>query len=140
MRPESKLLLLGRQEIEALLDLPSVVATQRAAFTELESGAAELGARAPLPNEEDGSVVFSYVARLNLAEAAVCKSGSVVPGNERRGLPAIAAIVVALHPETGRSIAVLDGEAITDARTAPILPFPIPRASTHIRLAPCIRT
>jgi ornithine cyclodeaminase/alanine dehydrogenase-like protein (mu-crystallin family) len=89
MRPESTLLLLGRQEIEALLDLPSVVATQRAAFTELESGTAQLGARTLLPNEEDDSVVFSYAARLNLAEPAVCKFGSVVPDNEQRGLPTV---------------------------------------------------
>src|SRR5215469_12212633 len=118
MRPESTLLLLGRQEIEALLDLPSMVATQRAAFTELDSGRAQLGARVLLANEEDGSVVFSYAARLNLAEAPVCKFGSVVPDNEQRGLPTVAAIVVALHPETGRPVAVLDGEAITNARTA----------------------
>jgi ornithine cyclodeaminase/alanine dehydrogenase-like protein (mu-crystallin family) len=118
MRLESTLLLLGRQEIEALLDLPSVVATQRAVFTQLESGTAQLGARTLLPNEEDGSIVFSYAARLNPAEAAVCKFGSVVPGNKQRGLPIIAAIVVALHPETGRPVAVLDGEAITNARTA----------------------
>ena len=111
------LLMLTADEIDGLLTLPELVQTQRDAFEGLARGTAALGPRVLLPTAEDGTVVFSYAARLSPESAPTCKFGAVVPGNASRQLPTVAAAVIALDPESGQPAAILNGEAVTRART-----------------------
>lgn len=111
-------LFLSGEQVTRLLDVDAAIASQRAAFTALGSGAADLPAKIMHPSRFDDSVVFAYVSRLSADSGAVAKFGSVNPGNAAAGLPTVHAVVTVLDPETGRLVAVLDGTAVTTLRTA----------------------
>ncbi|MGV9247337.1 ornithine cyclodeaminase family protein [Streptomyces sp. NPDC003710] len=109
--------LTGEQILE-LLDTDRAIRSQRAAFTALGEGTAELPGKIMHPSRFDDSVVFSYVARLSADTGPVAKFGSVNPGNAAAGLPTVHAVINALDPVTGQLVAVLDGTAVTTLRTA----------------------
>ncbi|WP_105971215.1 ornithine cyclodeaminase family protein [Streptomyces geranii] len=123
-------LFLSRDRVTALLDPDTAIASQRAAFTALGAGGAgrpdppdqpelpDLPAKIMHPSRFDDSVVFAYVSRLSRDTGAVAKFGSVNPGNAAAGLPTVHAVITALDPVTGALAAVMDGTAVTTARTA----------------------
>ncbi|MEV0179056.1 ornithine cyclodeaminase family protein [Streptomyces sp. NPDC050625] len=111
-------LFLSGEQVARLLDLDAAIASQRAAFTALGTGDADLPGKIMEPSRFDDSVVFAYLARLSADTGPVAKFGSVNPGNAAAGLPTVHAVVTALDPVTGRLAAVLDGTALTTLRTA----------------------
>ncbi|WP_405534546.1 ornithine cyclodeaminase family protein [Streptomyces sp. NBC_00075] len=120
-------LFLSRDQVTALLDPDTAIASQRAAFAALGAGGAgapglpdppDLPGKIMHPSRFDDSVVFAYVSRLSKDTGAVAKFGSVNPGNAAAGLPTVHAVVTALDPVTGRLAAVMDGTAVTTLRTA----------------------
>lgn len=111
-------LFLSGEQVTRLLDVDRAIASQRAAFTALGAGTADLPAKIMHPSRFDDSVVFAYVSRLSADSGAVAKFGSVNPGNAAAGLPTIHAVVSVLDPVTGRLTAVMDGAAVTTLRTA----------------------
>ncbi|WP_406364948.1 ornithine cyclodeaminase family protein [Streptomyces sp. NBC_00645] len=111
-------LFLSREQVTRLLDTDAAIASQRAAFTALGDGTAELPGKIMHPSRFDDSVVFAYLARLSADTGAVAKIGSVNPGNAAAGLPSVHAVINALDPVTGRLVAVMDGTAVTTLRTA----------------------
>ncbi|MFF4545958.1 ornithine cyclodeaminase family protein [Streptomyces sp. NPDC001435] len=111
-------LFLSGEQVVRLLDLDAAIASQRAAFTALGTGDADLPGKIMEPSRFDDSVVFAYLARLSADTGPVAKFGSVNPGNAAAGLPTVHAVVTALDPVTGRLAAVLDGTALTTLRTA----------------------
>ncbi|MEU6350959.1 ornithine cyclodeaminase family protein [Streptomyces sp. NPDC047072] len=111
-------LFLSGEQVGRLLDADTAIASQRAAFTALARGEADLAPKIMRPSRFDDSVVFAYVSRLSADSGAVAKFGSVNPGNAAAGLPTIHAVVTVLDPATGRLAAVMDGTAVTTLRTA----------------------
>ncbi|MFE9443877.1 ornithine cyclodeaminase family protein [Streptomyces sp. NPDC006602] len=111
-------LFLSGQQVARLLDADTAIASQRAAFTALGAGGADLPGKIMHPSRFDDSVVFAYVSRLSADTGAVAKFGSVNPGNAAAGLPTVHAVVTVLDPVTGRLTAVMDGTAVTTLRTA----------------------
>ncbi|MHA5047045.1 ornithine cyclodeaminase family protein [Streptomyces sp. SD15] len=111
-------LYLSRDRVTELLDIDAAIASQRAAFTALGDGTAELPGKIMHPSRFDDSVVFAYLARLSADTGAVAKFGSVNPGNATAGLPTVHAVINALDPVTGQLAAVMDGTAVTTLRTA----------------------
>ncbi|WP_419667891.1 ornithine cyclodeaminase family protein [Streptomyces sp. 2-1] len=109
---------LSRNQVAALLDTDTAIRSQRAAFTALGEGTAELPGKIMHPSGFDDSVVFAYLARLSADTGPVAKIGSVNPGNAAAGLPTIHAVINALDPVTGQLVAVMDGTAVTTLRTA----------------------
>ena len=109
---------LSHDQVAALLDTDTAIRSQRAAFTALGDGTAELPGKIMHPSGFDDSVVFAYLARLSADTGAVAKIGSVNPGNAAAGLPTIHAVINALDPVTGQLVAVMDGTAVTTLRTA----------------------
>jgi ornithine cyclodeaminase len=111
-------LFLSGDRIRHLLDTDAAIASQRAAFTALGDGDADLPGKIMHPSRFDDSVVFAYVSRLSADTGAVAKFGSVNPANAHAGLPTIHAVISALDPVTGELVAVMDGTAVTTLRTA----------------------
>ncbi|MFD4527740.1 ornithine cyclodeaminase family protein [Streptomyces sp. NPDC058470] len=111
-------LYLSREQVRELLDTDTAIASQRAAFTALGDGTAELPGKIMHPSRFDDSVVFAYLARLSADTGAVAKFGSVNPGNAAAGLPTVHAVINALDPATGQLAAVMDGTSVTTLRTA----------------------
>ncbi|WP_043671971.1 ornithine cyclodeaminase family protein [Streptomyces xylophagus] len=111
-------LFLSGDRIRHLLDADAAIASQRAAFTALGAGDADLPGKIMHPSRFDDSVVFAYVSRLSADTGAVAKFGSVNPANAKAGLPTVHAVISALDPRTGQLVAVMDGTAVTTLRTA----------------------
>jgi ornithine cyclodeaminase len=111
-------LFLSADEVSDLFDADLAIESQRVAFTALGNATAIPSAKAMMPNPADSSVAFCYVARLAPGAGAVCKFGSVNPGNPAQGLPSITAMIMVLDPETGQPLAIMDGTVITTRRTA----------------------
>ncbi|MFF3464564.1 hypothetical protein ACWCQN_25825 [Streptomyces sp. NPDC001984] len=112
-----EILFLSGDRVTELLDADTAIASQRAAFTALGTGGADLPAKIMHPSRFDDSVVFAYVSRMSADTGAVAKFGSVNPANAAAGLPTVHAVVSALDPDTGRLVAVMDGTAVTTLRT-----------------------
>ncbi|MCO1580544.1 hypothetical protein M8C13_32795 [Crossiella sp. SN42] len=108
---------LSEAEVSALLELDGVIDSQRQAFTALGEGSGLVAEKAVL-NSPDGATVLSYLGRVSTAHGVVNKVVSVQPDNPARGLPAITATLVVLHPLTGEVLAVLAGGELTAVRTA----------------------
>lgn len=110
-------LALSATDVSALLTVDLAIESQRKAFSNLASGQALLAERLLLEGTED-SVSFCYAARLDPHSGAVCKFGSVNPGNSQQGLPVISALVTVLDAKTGRPLAIMDGTSVTTIRTS----------------------
>jgi ornithine cyclodeaminase len=93
-----------------------ILESQRAVFAAYSRGDAALAPRALLDFGE--GTAFSYLARASTDGPAVAKLGSVTQGNTERGLPNVQALILVLHPETGRLAVTIDGESVTLLRTA----------------------
>lgn len=117
MPSERRLLVLSAADVEQLLDIDLAIESQRRAFDALGRGNALLPARLLVEGRED-SVAFCYAARLTPDSGAVCKFGSVNPGNADRGLPAVSALVTVLDENDGRPVAIMDGTSVTTIRTS----------------------
>ena len=115
---ELRPLLLGAADVATLLDLDTGLASQREAFTRLGLGEADQPARLVLPVATDDSLAFCYAARLGPGSGAVCKFGSVNPGNAAAGRPTVSATVLVLDPDDGRLVAIVEGTTLTALRTS----------------------
>jgi ornithine cyclodeaminase/alanine dehydrogenase-like protein (mu-crystallin family) len=108
-------LVLSRSEVEAALAPDRLLEAIAEAFQALSAGAVTAPPRQAL-ELPDGTVLTMPGRRAG--GPAVVKLVGVFPDNVAIGLEPHPAIVCLLDPTTGRCIAVLDGEAITGARTA----------------------
>ena len=110
------MLVLTRDEVEALLDTDLLRAALADAFADLSAGKVSMPTRiAALVPERDG-LLAAMPAYLPTASALTTKLVSLFPRNTDR--PTHQAVIVAFDPLTGSPAALLDGEAITAARTA----------------------
>ena len=110
------MLILTRHEVEALLDPDLLREAVGAALADLSAGHASMPTRiAALVPDRDG-LLAAMPAYLPSAQALTTKLVSLFPRNTDR--PTHQAVIVAFDPESGSPIALMDGEAITAARTA----------------------
>jgi len=109
-------LVLSRAEVESLLEPDLLRAELAKAFTDLSAGKVSMPTRiAALVPERDG-LLAAMPAYLPTASALTTKLVSLFPRNTDR--PTHQAVIVAFDAATGTPAALLDGEAITAARTA----------------------
>lgn len=110
------MLILSRDEVEALLDPDLLREAVADALRDLSAGRASMPTRiAALVPQHDG-LLAAMPAYLPAAGALTTKLVSLFPRNTDR--PTHQAVIVAFDPATGSPAALLDGEAITAARTA----------------------
>ncbi len=112
------MLVLGRSQVEALLDVDTLIDGLASAMTDLTAGRASSPDRvAALVPERDGFLA-AMPGRVPSAGALMGKLVSVFPRNAGTPLPTHQALIVVFDPDTGEPVALLDGTAITAARTA----------------------
>ncbi|MEU3294283.1 ornithine cyclodeaminase family protein [Streptomyces longwoodensis] len=112
------MLVLGRSQVEALLDMDALIDALAPAMADLSAGRASVPDRvAALVPEREGFLA-AMPGHLPSAGALITKLVSLFPHNDGVRLPTHQALIVAFDPDTGRPAALLDGTAITAARTA----------------------
>ncbi|HEY9439463.1 MAG TPA: ornithine cyclodeaminase family protein [Streptomyces sp.] len=112
------MLVLGRAQVEALLDVERLIEVLAPAMEDLSAGRASSPNRiAALVPERDGFVA-AMPGYAPAADALTTKLVSLFPGNAGTPLPTHQAVIVVFDPATGEPTALLDGEAITAMRTA----------------------
>lgn len=112
------MLVLGRSQVEALIDLDALIDALAPAMADLSSGSASAPARiAALVPEQEGflAAMPGYVPS---ADVLMAKLVSLFPRNAGTPLPTHQAAILVFDSATGAPAALLDGTAITTARTA----------------------
>ena len=113
------MLILNSDEIRTALPMLAVIQAMKQAYASLSSGKAivPLRTRLPIPTQEAVSIFMPAYVQTDDTEALAIKVVSIFPQNPTRGLPLIQAAVLAIDPETGGIIALLEGGTITAIRT-----------------------
>ena len=108
-----KLRVLSRADVEAALDLDALVDALAAAFAALSAGRASMPPRTGVEVPGHGSILLMGAHRHG-SPSVTAKLVSVFPGHD----PAHQAAIVVFDAATGTPAALMDGDAVTAARTA----------------------
>ena len=108
-----RLRVLARADVEAALDLDALVEELAAAFAALSAGEASMPPRSGVEVPGHGSILLMGAHRHG-SPSVTAKLVSLYPGHD----PAHQAAIVVFDAATGTPAALMDGDAITAARTA----------------------
>jgi alanine dehydrogenase len=111
-------LLLRHRDVEDLLDVAELIDTLATAMVELSAGRASVPPRVAARVPEHEAVLAAMPGYSPGLGALTVKVLSVFPRNQALEAPTHQALLVLLDPETGTPRALMDGNAITAARTA----------------------
>jgi ornithine cyclodeaminase len=109
-------LVLSRSEVEARLDVGELIDALAPAMADLSAGRAVVPPRVGVAIAEAAGQLLAMPAYVPSLDALTAKLVTLFPRNA--GQPTHQAVIVAFDPATGTPVAVLDGDAITAARTA----------------------
>ena len=112
------MLFLNRHEVESLLDLDRLVEALGPAMVELSAGRVSMPPRVVAQVRGRAGLLAVMPAFLGSAQILSTKLVSVFPENAARGLPSHQAVILVFDARTGSPRAMMDGTAITAARTA----------------------
>ncbi|WP_432000989.1 ornithine cyclodeaminase family protein [Streptomyces sioyaensis] len=112
------MLVLGRSQVEALLDIDALIDALASAMADLSAGRAAAPDRVAVRVPARDGFLAAMPGHVPSAEMLMTKLVSVFPHNGDGPLPTHQALIVAFDPHTGEPTALLDGTAITAARTA----------------------
>lgn len=115
---------LASTELKSLVPMAQAVELMKQVFALYSRGETISPIRTPI-EIPDGSGVSLFMPAFVGATASDsaslgAKIVSVFPGNSKRGLPTINALVVALDPETGEPVGLIEGAAVTALRTGAV--------------------
>jgi ornithine cyclodeaminase len=110
------MLILSRSEVERLLDLDRLREAVAKAMADLSAGRASMPPRIAAVVPERDALLAAMPAYLPSSRALTTKLVSLFPKNTDR--PTHQAVIVVFDAEHGTPLALIDGEAITAARTA----------------------
>ncbi|OIJ65504.1 ornithine cyclodeaminase family protein [Streptomyces mangrovisoli] len=111
------MLVLGRSQVEALLSMDALIDALAPAMADLSAGRASVPDRVAVEVSERDGLVAAMPGYLPSSGALMTKLLSLFPHNDGVRLPTHQALIVAFDPATGEPAALLDGEAVTAART-----------------------
>jgi ornithine cyclodeaminase len=110
-------LVLDRQTVEELLDAGALVDAVAAAMADVSAGRASMPPR--VAAEVGHAGILAAMPGYSPTLGVLCaKLVSVFPGNAGTDVPTHQGLVAVFDPATGTPVALLDGEAVTAARTA----------------------
>ncbi len=110
-----KIRILSAADVNAALPMPKAITAMRRAFSQLSAGQTETPLRARLDVEK--GVTLLMPAYLKQSREMGVKIVSVFAENSLLGLPVVNAAVLALNPQTGQPLALLEGNSLTAIRT-----------------------
>ena len=113
-------LLLNSAEVSDLISIPEAIGCLRGAFLDLSRAEASVPARTILTlgkGFDDVQVLMMPACLPNQGSLSI-KLSSIAPRNKSKGLPLIHALVPLFDIETGETLAILEGAALTALRTA----------------------
>ena len=110
------MLVLSRSEVERLIDLDRLREAVAAAMADLSAGRVSMPSRIAAIVPERDALLAAMPAYLPSSGALATKLVSLFPRNTDR--PTHQAVIVVFDAENGSPLALMDGEAITAARTA----------------------
>ena len=110
------MLVLSRSDVEKLLDPDQLREAVARAMADLSAGRTSMPARIAALVSEQGGLLAAMPAYLPSSGALTTKLVSLFPRNTDR--PTHQAVIVVFDPANGTPVALMDGEAITAARTA----------------------
>jgi ornithine cyclodeaminase/alanine dehydrogenase-like protein (mu-crystallin family) len=113
----SRLTVVSREEVEALLDLDGLIDALAAAHADLSAGRASMPERIAAHVDERDAILGAMPAYLPSLGALTTKLVTLFPQNAGSPLPTHQAVIVAFDPASGEPAALLDGTAITAIRT-----------------------
>ena len=111
-------LLLGRADLERLLDLDEVIDTVEAAFAAYSSGRTVTPPRGVVAPPGTGGVLLAMPCAIAEPPALGTKVVSVFGSNWPRGLSTVMSLYLLSDYQTGAPLAVMDGTYLTAIRTA----------------------
>jgi alanine dehydrogenase len=112
------MLVLGRSEVEELLDVGALIDELAGAMVDLSTGRASTPNRvAAVVGERDG-LLAAMPGYTPAAGALASKLVTLFPHNAGTALPTHQALIAVFDPHTGQPTALLDGNVITAIRTA----------------------
>jgi ornithine cyclodeaminase len=114
-----EMLILTADEVRKALPMKEAIEAMKKAYASLSEGTAQvpLRTRLPIPGSEALSLFMPAYVHSQDGNALAIKIVSLFPTNPPRGLAYIQAAVLALNPDTGQAIAVLEGSSLTAIRT-----------------------
>jgi alanine dehydrogenase len=117
MTDTTGMLVLTRRDVEALLDLDALIDALAAAMADLSAGRASVPDRVAALVPGQAAFLAAMPGYLPSPDVLMAKLVSLFPRNAGTGLPTHQAVIAVFDPGTGAPAALLDGTAITAART-----------------------
>ncbi len=113
------MLVLNSQDVRKCLPMKEMIEATKRVFAAFSTGQAQAPLRSRLekPDHDGETLIMPGYLRDEEGEALAVKVTSIFPHNVQKGIPIIHAIVMALEPDTGRVMAVLDGTVLNAIRT-----------------------
>lgn len=110
-----ELRVLTAADVRQALPMGEAIEAMRRAYSQLSANQADVPLRTRLETEK--GIFLLMPAYLRQTRELAFKMVSVWGDNPARGLPAVMALAVVLDPDTGRPLALLNGEELTALRT-----------------------
>lgn len=110
------MIVLGKQEIEAVMDPQKMMDQIETAYEIFGSGTFYMPSRTSVEHQNKTMMYMPCYTR----DMIGTKILSIFPENAKLGLPSIDGIVLLNDPETGKPLAVLDGQTVTAWRTGAV--------------------
>jgi len=113
------MLILTGDDVQKALPMREAIEAMKSAYAALSGGRAEMPLRTRLSvSKHDAATLFMPAfVQGNDGDALAVKIVSLFPHNLERGIAFIQAAVFALEPDTGRPVALLEGNTLTAIRT-----------------------
>ncbi len=113
------MLILTAEDVRKALPMRDAIEAMKRAYAALSDGRAEvpLRSRLSVPPHEALTLLMPAFVQSPDSEALAVKIVSLFPQNPTRGLAYIQAAVLVLEPDTGRTLAMLEGSSLTAIRT-----------------------
>jgi ornithine cyclodeaminase len=114
------MLILNASQVRQTLPMPAAVEAMKRAFLAISAGHADMPLRSHLDVAGGSGTTLVMPAHVvsGDSDSLAVKIVSVIGSNPQKGLPRIIATILAVDPETGEPIALIEGTTVTAIRTA----------------------